>query len=102
MHYSFLTVYSFTFFVLFIILNILIWIDEGSPDSVKSVMVITFAMICATAILAIPVTAIILVFTGIHVIPLVRVCVYIIACFGIGYICSYILPKISSRKDKSI
>lgn len=102
MHYSFLTVYSFTFFVLFVILSILIWIDEEPPDSIKSVMVITLAIICATAILAIPVTAIILMFAGIHITSIMRVCMYIIACFGIGYVCSYILPRISSRRNKSI
>jgi len=90
--------YVTTFFIIFIVLNILIWRTEEPPETLKSAIAPIVAIILAAALLALIVFFVLKILLSMQFDTIVYMCLYVAICFIIGYICAYLVPKVTKKE----
>ena len=90
--------YLTIFFIIFIVLNILIWRTEEPPETLKSAIAPIVAIILAAAVLALIVFIVLKILMSIQFGGIVRMYLYVAICFVVGYICAYLIPKITKKE----
>jgi len=90
--------YLTIFFIIFIVLNILIWRTEEPPETLKSAIAPIVAIILAAALLALIVFFLAKILVSIQFGGIVRTCLYVVICFIIGYICAYLIPTVTKKE----
>jgi len=91
--------YLTIFVIIFIVLNILIWRTEEPPESLKSAIAPIVAIILAAALLSLIVFVLAKILMSIQFGAIVHMCLYVVICFGVGYICAYLIPKVTKPKE---
>ena len=90
--------YLTIFFIIFIVLNVLIWRTEEPPETLKSAIAPIVAIILAAALLALIVFFLAKILMSIQFGAVVRMCLYVIICFVVGYICAHLIPKVTKKE----